>query len=112
MEQTGADGAGERLLLGMGVAREPAQLAPQVGEAGAANPVEVGRHHGQGLQPVRQAGAGADQALGGQGAQFAEQGGAAGGEAGTQAGQHRLLGDAIERQPAAGRQERKALIEL
>jgi hypothetical protein len=55
VEQAGADGVGERLLLGMGIAREPAELAPQAGEAGA------------------------------------------------QAGQHRLLGDAIEHQPAAGR---------
>jgi hypothetical protein len=96
----------------MGGNREPAQLAPQVGEAGAPYPVEVGRLHGQGLQPVRQAGTGADQAFGREGAEFAEQGGPARGEAGAQAGQHRLLGDAIEHQPAAGRQERKALIEL
>jgi hypothetical protein len=35
VEQAGADSA-ERLLQGMGVAWEPAQLAPQAGEAGAA----------------------------------------------------------------------------
>ena len=50
VEQAGGDGAAEALLLGMGrtrqVGRQPAQLAPQGGEAGAADPVEVGRLHG------------------------------------------------------------------
>ena len=39
LEQAGGDGAAEALLLGMGrtglVGREPAQFAPQGGEAGA-----------------------------------------------------------------------------
>jgi hypothetical protein len=90
---------------------------PEEGEGGGGGPQAIG------IVEVEQAGAdGAGERLlycfaeafgyGGQGAQFAEQGGPAGGEAGAQAGRHRLLGDAIEHQPAAGWQERKALIEL
>jgi proton glutamate symport protein len=43
-----------RVFIGvrMGVAREPAQLAPQAGEAGAAHAVEVGRFHCQCFEPV------------------------------------------------------------
>jgi len=94
------------------VRRQPAQLAPQGGEAGAADPVEVGRLHGEGFEPVGQAAGGADHPLGGEGAQLLEQLGPAAGQALAQIGQHPLAGDAIEHQPAAGRQKREPLGQL
>ena len=94
------------------VGRQPAQLAPQGGEAGAADAVEVGRLHGEGIEPVSQAAGGADLSLGGQGAQLLEQLGPAAGQALAQIRQHPLAGDAIEHQPATGRQEWKALGQL
>jgi len=85
VEQARCDGAAEALLLGMGrtrrVGRQPAQLAPQGGEAGAADAVEVGRLHGQGVEPIGQAAGGADHAFCGEGAQLLEQLGPAAGQA-------------------------------
>ena len=43
------------------------------GAAGAADPVEVGRLHGEGFEPIGQAAGGADHAFGGEGAQLLEQ---------------------------------------
>ena len=109
-------GAAEALLLGMGcsrqVGRQPAQLAPQGCEAGAADAVEVGRLHGQGFEPVGQAAGWADHAFGGEGAQLQEQLGPAAGQALAQNGQHPLAGDAIEHQPATGRQKGEPLSQL
>jgi predicted nucleotidyltransferase len=106
VEQARCDGAAEALLLGMGqmrqVGRQPAQLAPQGGEAGAADAVEVGRLHGQGFEPVGQAAGGADHPFGGKGAQLQEQLGPAAGQALAQIGQHPLAGDAIEHQEPVG----------
>jgi len=116
VEQAGGDGAAEALLLGMGrtrqVGRQPAQLAPQGGKAGAADAVEVGRLHGKGFEPIGQAAGGADLSLGGQGAQLLEQLGPAAGQALAQIGQHPLAGDAIEHQPAPGWQKGESLGQL
>jgi hypothetical protein len=116
VEQARCDGAAEALLLGMGrtrkVGRQPAQLAPQGGEAGAADAVEVGRLHGQGFEPVGQAAGGADLSLSGEGAQLLKQLGPAAGQALAQIRQHPLAGDAIEHQPATGRQKREPLSQL
>ena len=116
VEQAGGDGAAEALLLGMGrtrqVGRQPTQLAPQGGEASAADTVEVGRLHGQGFEPVGQAAGWADHPLGGKGAQLLQQLGPARGQTLPQIGQHPLAGDAIEHQPATGRQKREPLGQL
>jgi hypothetical protein len=82
------------------------------GEAGAADAVEVGRLHGQGVEPVGQAAGGADHPFGGEGAQLLEQLGPAAGQALAQVGQYGLAGDAIEHQPATGRQKREPLSQL
>ena len=94
------------------VGRQPAQLAPKGGEAGAANAVEVGRLHGQGIEPFGQAAGWADRPFCGEGAQLLEQLGPAAGQALAQIGQHPLAGDAIEHQPATGRQKREPLGQL
>jgi hypothetical protein len=71
-------------------------------EAGAANAVEVGRLHGQGLEPVGLAADGADHPFGGEGAQLMENLGPAAGQALAQIRQHPLAGDAIEDQEPVG----------
>jgi len=73
MQQRGADGAAEALFPRVGRIAEPVQLAAQGGERSAADSVEVGRVHGERLQPLGQAAGGADRALGGQGAQLLQQ---------------------------------------
>jgi hypothetical protein len=94
------------------VGRQPAQLAPQGGEAGAADAVEVGRLHVEGFEPVGQAAGGADHPFGCEGAQLLEQLGPAARQALAQIGQHPLAGDAIEHQPAPGRQKGEPLSQL
>lgn len=59
-----------------------------------------------------QAAGGADHPFGGEGAQLLEQLGPAAGQALAQIGQHPLAGDAIEHQPATGRQKREPLSQL
>ena len=112
MQQTGADGAAEALFLRVGRIGEPAQLATQGGEGGATDAVEVGRVHGQGVEPIGQTAGGCDHPLSGQGAQLRQQLGAAAGQALPQIGQHPLAGHPIEHHPAARRQEREPLREL
>jgi hypothetical protein len=70
MQQASRNRTREPFLLRIGRIREPAQLAPQGGEAHAADGVEVGRVHGERLEPDGQAAGGADLAGGGAGAQL------------------------------------------
>jgi hypothetical protein len=86
--------------------------APQGGEAGAADPVEVGRLHGEGFEPIGQTAGGPDHPFGCEGAQLLEQLGPSARQALAQIGQHPLAGDAIEHQPAPGRQKGEPLGQL
>ena len=112
MEQPSGDRTLEALLLRMGRLNQPAQLAPQRGEAGAANPVEVGWLHSESSEPIGQATGWADLAFCGEGSQLRQQLGPARGQALAQVGEHRLAGDAIEHKPATERQEGKPLLQL
>jgi hypothetical protein len=112
MQQRGADGAAEALFLRVGRIGEPAQLASQGGEEGAAGGVEVGGVHGQGIEPLGQAAGGCEHPLRGQGAQLLQQLGPARGQALAQVGKHPLGCHPIEHQPATGRQEREPLRQL
>jgi hypothetical protein len=82
------------------------------GAAGAADPVEVGRLHGEGFEPIGQAANGADHAFGGEGSQLLEQLGPAAGQVLAPICQHPLAGDTIEHQPATGRQKGEPLDQL
>jgi len=70
MQQRGADGAAEALFLRVGRSAEPAQLPAQGGEGDAADAVELGRVHREGLQPLGQVAGGCEHPLSGQGAQL------------------------------------------
>jgi hypothetical protein len=65
-----------------------------------------------GLRASRPAAGGADLSLSGKGAQLQEQLGPAAGQALAQTCKHPLAGDAIEHQPATGRQKREPLSQL